>query len=82
MRTTFRGKRSVTIGGACRAYYEKILAIAQEIKRSHDAEAEERYAMPQAYDKTAQGVSERAKLLKSRYKCALLFLSSPLSDSA
>ena len=54
----------------CRRYYEKILAIAQEIKRSHDAVEEDRYAMPQAYDKNAKGISEPAKLLKTRYKCA------------
>lgn len=52
------------------AVREKILAIAMEIKRSHEAQAEERYHLPQQYDKDAQGLTDRQKLLKARYKYA------------
>lgn len=51
---------------------EKLLGIAMQIKSSHESEREEKYEMPQAYDKNAKGLSERAKLMKSRYKCAPL----------
>lgn len=52
------------------AFNERILAIATEIKRSHEAAAEEAYAMPASYEKDAAGLTERGKLLKARYKCA------------
>lgn len=52
------------------AVRERILAIASEIKRSHEAQAEETYHLPQTYDKDAKGLSDRQKLLKARYKCA------------
>ena len=51
------------------AFNERILAIATEIKRSHEAAAEEAYAMPASYEKDAAGLTERGKLLKARYKC-------------
>lgn len=51
------------------AVRERILAIANEIKRSHEAQAEDTYQLPQTYDKNAKGLSDRQKLLKARYKC-------------
>jgi hypothetical protein len=54
------------------AFNERILAIATEIKRSHEATQEETYVMPQTYEKDSKGLTERQKLLKARYKCASL----------
>ena len=51
-------------------FQEKILAIATEIKRSHEATTEETYVMPQSYEKDSKGMTERQKLLKARYRCA------------
>jgi hypothetical protein len=70
----FAGVRLTPAEQARAALMEKLLGIAQEIKRSHESQAEERYQMPQAYDKSAGGLSEREKLLKTRYKCAAAHL--------
>jgi hypothetical protein len=53
------------------AFNEKILKIATEIKRSHEATVEETYVMPRTYDKDSKGMTERQKLLKARYKCVI-----------
>lgn len=53
------------------AFNEKILKIATEIKRSHEATVEETYVMPRAYEQDSKGMTERQKLLKARYKCAI-----------
>lgn len=51
---------------------EVILRLANAIKQSHEAQAEETYHLPRTYDKDAQGLSDRQKLLKARYKCGPL----------
>ena len=75
-RNNFESENFLLLEKACRRKKEVLLEAAMEIKRVHEAKAEDRYEMPQAYDKNAKGLSDRARLLKARYQCAAHLIHS------
>jgi hypothetical protein len=61
------------------AFNETVLRLANEIKGSFEAKAEDVYKMPQSYERDEKGATERQRLLKARFQCAT---SSPKIGSS